>query len=270
MSVPVVGHTTTRLILERDLPTVALLVGPEGTGKWTLVRHLNLHHRVAMVDRLICPSDLSIDEVRRVTEYTRRSPYGPFKLISLNLDGASRPALNALLKTLEEPPPRVKFLLTSSQPLLPTVMSRCVVYRLGLLTVAELTKVLIQQGLTAARAAQAARQGRGQVSAALAADKSNNTARQTVLDVVRAMATTDRDLFDRAFGHWDISCNDLLATWITEALTCRPTLFSDDEFFGLNRHRERLLDIAIAVTRLPSARPKLGVRAALEPFTVRR
>lgn len=50
-------------------------------------------------------------------------------LIILEADGLSIPAQNALLKTLEEPPPHTKIILTSENRhlLLPTIISRCLV-----------------------------------------------------------------------------------------------------------------------------------------------
>jgi DNA polymerase-3 subunit delta' len=55
------------------------------------------------------------------------------------------PAQNALLKTLEEPPPASVFVLVTSRPdvLLPTVRSRCQRLRFGRLTPGEVAAVLI-------------------------------------------------------------------------------------------------------------------------------
>ena len=67
----------------------------------------------------------------------------------------SIPAQNALLKTLEEPPPGVtSILLTrSAQLLLPTTLSRCALVRFGPLPVAIVTDRLIANGLDPAEAA---------------------------------------------------------------------------------------------------------------------
>ena len=50
----------------------------------------------------------------------------------LRFEEAHPSAMNALLKTLEEPPPQVILLLTaeSAESLLPTIVSRCEVLRL--------------------------------------------------------------------------------------------------------------------------------------------
>ncbi len=51
-------------------------------------------------------------------------------LVMLNMEKASPQMLNALLKTLEEPAKHSTYLLLSSRPLLPTIMSRCQVFSL--------------------------------------------------------------------------------------------------------------------------------------------
>ncbi len=53
---------------------------------------------------------------------------------------------NALLKSLEEPPPGTMFILTTAVPgaLLPTVRSRCMRLRFGRLTTAEIAAALIR------------------------------------------------------------------------------------------------------------------------------
>src|SRR3546814_13185297 len=65
----------------------------------------------------------------------------------------SKSAFNALLKTLEEPPPHVKFILATTDPqkLLVTVLSRCLQFNLKRLPVSlirdQLAKVLDHEGL---------------------------------------------------------------------------------------------------------------------------
>lgn len=62
----------------------------------------------------------------------------------------SEPAANALLKTLEEPPPNSVLILiaTSTDRLLPTIRSRCQVVTFQPLTPADVQKLLVQEGMT--------------------------------------------------------------------------------------------------------------------------
>lgn len=260
-----IGHRAARAYLERELPVAALLTGPASVGKWTLAAHLADHHRVRPVDRWAVPHGLTIDTVRLVTAYAHRAPMGEFKLILARLDDSSRPALNALLKTLEEPPPRVRFLLVSSMDTLPTVASRCMVFPLGRLTPGELEQVYRVKGMSPAKAERAARLARGQVERGYHVD-SADTHKNQVVTLARALATGDPALYANAFRAWDARSSELLTTFFTECLTQRWAVFCESDTFGLHANRSRLWQMVTALGSLPAARPRLGVRAALEPF----
>lgn len=72
---------------------------------------------------------ISVDQVREVVEFLTLSAHqGGWRAVVLQpAEALGVAAANALLKTLEEPPPRTVFLLVSHQPrrLLPTILSRC-------------------------------------------------------------------------------------------------------------------------------------------------
>jgi hypothetical protein len=265
---PVIGHLPARLYLEKHLPGATLLHGPASVGKWTLAAHLARHHKVAPIDRWDVEHGLTIDTVRLVTAYAARAPQGAFKLIIARLDDSSRPALNALLKTLEEPPPKVRFLFTSDSRTLPTVASRCHVFELGLLSADELETLYRTQGISAGKARRAADFARGQVSRGYTADK-NDTQRSQVVNLAKAIMQGDRTLFTTVFTHWDGRCTELLTELFTECLTGRWSTFHEIDTSGLHHDRTRLWRMTAAITRLPRARPRLGVRAALEPFLAR-
>jgi DNA polymerase-3 subunit delta' len=91
-------------------------------------------------------TEIVIDDVRRVTDFLRRTPAeGGWRVVIV--DGAedlNRNAANALLKVLEEPPPRAVLLLTCAAPgrLLPTIRSRCRRLRLSPLPDAAMDTLL--------------------------------------------------------------------------------------------------------------------------------
>lgn len=83
---------------------------------------------------------------------------------------SSQAAANALLKLLEEPPPRTFFVLTSSEPgrLLATIRSRAMPLHLPPLSSERTTRFLIEEaGADPTSAAGAARLGRGSIGRAL-------------------------------------------------------------------------------------------------------
>src|SRR3546814_13459897 len=72
---------------------------------------------------------ISIDQVRALQPLLQSTPVlSPWRAIIVDsIDDLARAAANALLKSLEEPPPATIFLLVSHAPgrLLPTIRSRC-------------------------------------------------------------------------------------------------------------------------------------------------
>ena len=74
-------------------------------------------------------SNRGIDEVRELRETCRYAPArGKFKIYIIDeVHMLTKEAFNALLKTLEEPPPHVKFFFATTEPqkVLPTILSRC-------------------------------------------------------------------------------------------------------------------------------------------------
>lgn len=264
-----IGHTRARALLEKELPIATLLSGPASVGKWTLANHLADHHRVATVDRWQVPHGMTIDTVRLVTAYARRAPHGAFKLIQARLDASSKAALQALLKTLEEPPPRVKFLLTSAARTLPTIASRCTVFELGELSPRELENIYVDQGFPKAKASRAAQYARGQVAQGYDAETAD-IHRNQVSTLAKALTSSDKELFDAVFRSWDARSQQMLTTLLTECLTQRWTVFNPELTFGLEHNRPQLLRMVTALGMFSAARPRLGVRAALEPFLATR
>lgn len=264
-----IGHVPARTYLEANLPTATLLYGPPSIGKWTLAVHLADHYRIHALDRWFVEHGLSVETSRLITHFAARAPQSTFKFVVARLDDASKPALNALLKTLEEPPPRVRFLFTCSQKPLATVLSRCMPFELGSLTEAELVDVYRSQGYGDARARRAAAFARGSVARGYEVE-SADTHRIQVLALLRSIVVGDKEQFTAVFNHWDARSSELLNTFFVECLTRRWNTFSEADAGGIEVDRKRLWHMVAALVRVRSARPRLGVRAALEPFLARR
>ncbi|MFN3868696.1 MAG: DNA polymerase III subunit delta', partial [Hyphomicrobiaceae bacterium] len=99
------------------------------------------------------PASISVDDVRRLRTFLGlRAAEGAWRVVIVDsADELNVNAANALLKSLEEPPPRTLFVLISAEPgrLLPTIRSRCRRLDLAPLETGDL-KAAVGQALTAA------------------------------------------------------------------------------------------------------------------------
>jgi DNA polymerase-3 subunit gamma/tau len=140
-----VGKTTTARIIARALNCI----GPDGKGGPTpepcgvcpecLAILADRHPDVQELD---AASNNGIDDVRELRERLRYRPaQGRFKVIILDeVHMMSNQAFNALLKTLEEPPAQVKFMLATTElrKVPATILSRCQTFHLKRVPQAEL------------------------------------------------------------------------------------------------------------------------------------
>ncbi|RUP10900.1 DNA polymerase III subunit delta' [Hyphomicrobium sp.] len=99
------------------------------------------------------PQSIPIDEVRKVKNFLAHSATGQGRRVVIvdTADELNQNAANALLKSLEEPPSRTIFLMTTSAPgrLLATIRSRCRTIQMGPLAESDLKRAAAQ-ALTAA------------------------------------------------------------------------------------------------------------------------
>lgn len=147
-----VATTLKNAVAQNRLAHAYLFVGPRGVGKTStariLAKALNCIHGPTVTPCGVCDnckeiaagnsldvieidgaSNNSVEDVRELRDNVRYAPAkGKFKIYLIDeVHMLSSAAFNALLKTLEEPPPHVKFIFATTEPqkVLPTILSRC-------------------------------------------------------------------------------------------------------------------------------------------------
>ncbi len=140
-----VGKTTTARLIAKGLNCI----GPDGTGGVTIAPcgvcercKAIAEDRDVDVIEMDAASRTGVDDIREILDGVRYLPVGArFKVYIIDeVHMLSRHAFNALLKTLEEPPERVKFVFATTEirkvPV--TVLSRCQRFDLRRISAAEL------------------------------------------------------------------------------------------------------------------------------------
>ena len=123
-------------IKKGEIPHALLFSGTRGTGKTTLARLFAKAIGTADLDmyEIDAASNRGIDDVRELKEAVHTLPYESTHKVYIidEVHMLTKEAFNALLKTLEEPPEHVVFILatTEEDKLLDTILSRCQVFRM--------------------------------------------------------------------------------------------------------------------------------------------
>jgi DNA polymerase-3 subunit gamma/tau len=147
-----VSRTLKNAVAQNRLAHAYLFVGPRGVGKTStariLAKALNCVNGPTITPCGVCDncreitagnsldvieidgaSNNSVEDVRELRDNVRYAPAkGRYKIYLIDeVHMLSSAAFNALLKTLEEPPPHVKFIFATTEPqkVLPTILSRC-------------------------------------------------------------------------------------------------------------------------------------------------
>ena len=123
-------------IKKGEIPHAILFSGTRGTGKTTLARIFAKTIGTSDLDlyEIDAASNRGIDDIRELKEAVHTLPYESEQKVYIidEVHMLTKEAFNALLKTLEEPPAHVVFILatTEEEKLLDTILSRCQVFRM--------------------------------------------------------------------------------------------------------------------------------------------
>src|SRR5215218_7493654 len=173
-----VVQALTNALTRNRLHHAYLLTGTRGVGKTTIARilakSLNCETGVTATPCGVCAACIAIDEgrfvdlieldaasntgidnMREILDNARYAPTaGRFKVYLIDeVHMLSKAAFNSMLKTLEEPPEHVRFVLATTDPqkIPVTVLSRCLQFNLKPLSApviaARLAYILTQEGI---------------------------------------------------------------------------------------------------------------------------
>jgi len=144
--------TLSNAIKNDNIPQALLFCGPRGVGKTSCARILaktindlkeNFEYNIFELD---AASNNSVEDIRNITDQIRIPPQiGKYKVYIIDeVHMLSNAAFNAFLKSLEEPPKHVVFILatTEKNKIIPTILSRCQIYDFKKVDIESITKLL--------------------------------------------------------------------------------------------------------------------------------
>jgi len=165
-----ITNTLSNAIANNHLAQALLFTGPRGVGKTTCARILakKINQQASgefsedqdfafNVFELDAASNNGVDDIRELIDQVRIPPQtGKYKVYIIDeVHMLSSSAFNAFLKTLEEPPKHVIFILatTEKHKIIPTILSRCQIFDFKRITVSDaknyLAKIAEKEGVEA-------------------------------------------------------------------------------------------------------------------------
>ena len=223
-----------------------LFSGGRGTGKTSIARIMARELGTNDTDlyEIDAASNRGINEIRELRDGVTNLPFeSPYKVYIIDeVHMLTKEAFNALLKTLEEPPSHVVFILatTEKHKVLETILSRCQVYDFSLATQDDLVELITQVASGEGRTLD-------QESARYIARLGNGSFRDTLSHLQKVFATPEKDI---TISQVQNSSTKSLGTLENDLLQALSQKDQDQVFVAYQTILEQNIDITQLVESL--------------------
>jgi DNA polymerase III subunit gamma/tau len=268
-----VRNSLAKIVESENIPHAFLFTGPKGTGKTSAARivakYINCEMREKKgqipcnkcdtcisitkgdcldVIEIDAASHRGIDDVRALREAVKLSPLTTPKKVYIidECHMLTTEASNALLKTLEEPPSHVVFVLATTNPekLIPTILSRCSIVQFTKATNDEMTDKLEQ-------IAKGEKVTYEKSALSMIADVSDGAFRDAIKKLEQCIIE-EIPITEEAIGQYLFHSTDFNATTLIELIcTKKPkeALAYIEEAIGKGLSAKNMVDMMIQTTR---------------------
>lgn len=250
MSALVGHHDARRQLLETPAGQPVLLTGPSGIGKATVAQAAAAYFADPIDLRTYQPVRMA--DTRELVGWLRTMPMGTRgKAAALDLDGSVPAVAQALLKTLEEPPPATWLILSASGAVPATIASRVRTIAMRPLSEPDTFTVLTQAGVLGEDAQRLTNLAAGRPGFALQYREALG-GRARVLTLAAAVARRDWSLVTKVLrGPWDRAAVGAFQLWLSDVLNNTTRAYSPGERYGL--------DVTVPRANLVAADAVLGL-----------
>lgn len=237
------------------MANVHLFVGPKGTGRWTEAEEIRKEKKILNSD-ILRIRKLTASSADEIVNFSLYAPVGEEKMVIVRLPSSATKPVHTLLKTLEDSPEFVTFILIAKEMPIETIVSRSKVKIFSLLTEEEVTlKILRKRGIGAVSAKNLAKKSGGQVSRAYDILEGGEQFAD-VSKMVKGLLEHDVEKVESIAPVWTEAHSNLLARWAREAITGKWAQFQKTEV-------GKVFALRVLMALNTDARPRLVVRSAL-------